>query len=196
MRNLRRPLGLVPLIVLAACQAADQPIAGAADDPGEIPEYSIEQFLASTNVFGSSFSPTGDKILVSGDETGIYNAYAIPIDGSPSVQLTHSADDAVRVAGYFPTDERFLYLSDQGGNELHHLFVRSGWNVTETIAVICALAVFGSAVGLIGHGFEVSEFNMAVGYIVVGTLYYFTIESAWRRKSFLGRKIPDTREGD
>jgi len=124
MRNLRRPLGLVPLIVLAACQAADQPIAGAADDPGEIPEYSIEQFLASTNVFGSSFSPTGDKILVSGDETGIYNAYAIPIDGSPSVQLTHSADDAVRVAGYFPTDERFLYLSDQGGNELHHLFVR------------------------------------------------------------------------
>ena len=123
MRNLRRPLGLVPLIVLAACQAADQPIAGAADDPGEIPEYSIEQFLASTNVFGSSFSPTGDKILVSGDETGIYNAYAIPVDGSPPVQLTHSADDAVRVAGYFPTDERFLYLSDQGGNELHHLFV-------------------------------------------------------------------------
>jgi dipeptidyl aminopeptidase/acylaminoacyl peptidase len=110
--------------MLAACQAADQPIGGATDDTGEIPEYSIEQFLASTNVFGSSFSPTGGKILVSGDETGIYNAYAIPVDGSPAVQLTHSADDAIRVAGYFPTDERFLYLSDQGGNELHHLFVR------------------------------------------------------------------------
>ena len=66
MRNLRRPLGLVPLIVLAACQAADQPIAGAADDPGEIPEYSIEQFLASTNVFGSSFSPTGDNVTDTG----------------------------------------------------------------------------------------------------------------------------------
>jgi dipeptidyl aminopeptidase/acylaminoacyl peptidase len=124
MRPVRRYLSLVPLIILAACQAADQPIAGATDDPGEIAEYSIEQFLASTNVFGSSFSPTGDKILVSSDETGIYNAYAIPVDGAPSVQLTHSTGDAVRVAGYFPTDERFLYLSDQGGNELHHLFVR------------------------------------------------------------------------
>ncbi len=124
MRHVRHYPRLVPLIILAACQAADQPIAGGTYDPGEIPEYSIEQFLASTNVFGSSFSPTGDKILVSSDETGIYNAHAIPVDGSPSIQLTHSADDAVRVAGYFPTDERFLYRSDQGGNELHHLFVR------------------------------------------------------------------------
>lgn len=124
MRHVRPHLGLAPLIVLAACQAADQPIAGATDDPAEIPEYSIEQFLASANLFGSSFSPDGDKILVSSDETGIYNAYAIPADGSPAVQLTHSTDDAIRVAGYFPADERFLYLSDQGGNELHHLFVR------------------------------------------------------------------------
>jgi dipeptidyl aminopeptidase/acylaminoacyl peptidase len=118
------PSSTAILLTLAACQAADQPVAGSTDDMGAIPEYSIEQFLASTNVFGSSFSPTGDKILVSSDETGIYNAYAIPVDGSPPVQLTHSANDAVRVAGYFPTDERFLYLSDQGGNELHHLFVR------------------------------------------------------------------------
>ncbi|MEJ2311325.1 MAG: S9 family peptidase [Gemmatimonadales bacterium] len=124
MRHVRHHFRLVPLIILAACQTADQPMAGGAESLGEIPEYSIEQFLASTNLFGSSFSPTDDKILVSSDETGIYNAYAIPVDGSPSVQLTHSTDDAVRVAGYFPTDERFLYLSDQGGDELHHLFVR------------------------------------------------------------------------
>lgn len=79
---------------------------------------------------------------------------------------------------------------------LHHLFVRSGWNVSETIAVICTMAALSAAVGLIGHGFKVPEFDMAVAYVVVGTVYYFTIESAWRRKSFLGRKIPDTRAGD
>lgn len=79
---------------------------------------------------------------------------------------------------------------------LHHLFVRSGWNVSETIAIICTLVALGAAIGLVGHGFRVSEFGMAVAYVITGTVYYFAVESAWRRKSFLGRKIPDTREGD
>jgi dipeptidyl aminopeptidase/acylaminoacyl peptidase len=124
MQHVGRYFGFVTLIASVACQAADPPMDGGTGGPIEVPEYSIEQFLASTNVFGSSFSPAGDKILVSSDETGIYNAYAIPVDGSPPVQLTHSAEDAVLVAGYFPADERFLYLSDQGGNELDHVFVR------------------------------------------------------------------------
>ncbi|UCG77029.1 MAG: S9 family peptidase [Gemmatimonadota bacterium] len=80
--------------------------------------------MASTRVLGSSFSPAGEKVLVSSDETGIFNAVAVPVDGSQPVRLTDSQGDAVRVAGYFPADERFLYLSDQGGNELHHLYVR------------------------------------------------------------------------
>jgi dipeptidyl aminopeptidase/acylaminoacyl peptidase len=75
-------------------------------------------------MFGSSFSPDGSKLLVSRDETGIYNAYAIPVAGGPALQLTQSADDAVRVAGYFRDDERFLYSQDRGGDELHHLYVR------------------------------------------------------------------------
>ncbi len=79
---------------------------------------------------------------------------------------------------------------------LHHLFVRSGWNVSETIAVICTLAALGAAVGLIGHGFGVSEFGMAVAYVVTGFAYYHAVEAAWRRKRFLGRDIHDSREGD
>ena len=69
---------------------------------------------------------------------------------------------------------------------LHHLFVRSGWNVSETIAVICTLAALGAAVGLIGHGFDVSQFGMAVAYVLAGTAYYFAVESAWRRKTLSG----------
>jgi UDP-GlcNAc:undecaprenyl-phosphate GlcNAc-1-phosphate transferase len=79
---------------------------------------------------------------------------------------------------------------------LHHLFVRSGWNVSETLAIICILAALGSAVGLIGHGFDISEFSLAVAFTAVGVLYYVAIERAWRTKNFLGRKIIDTREGD
>ncbi len=79
---------------------------------------------------------------------------------------------------------------------LHHLFVRSGWNVSETLAIICVLAALGSSVGLIGHGFAVSQFSLAVAFATVGVLYYVAIERAWRTKKFLGRKIIDTREGD
>ncbi|MFQ5679207.1 MAG: alpha/beta fold hydrolase [Gemmatimonadota bacterium] len=89
-----------------------------------VPRYTIEQFLATTTVRGASFSPDGSKLLISSNESGIFNAYALPVDGGPPERLTDSEDDAVFVVGYFPQDERFLYLQDDGGNELSHLYVR------------------------------------------------------------------------
>ena len=79
---------------------------------------------------------------------------------------------------------------------LHHLFIRSGWNVSETIAIICLLAALGVAIGLTGHGFDVSQLGMTIAYVLAGTAYYFAVESAWRRKRFLGREIYDSRAGD
>jgi dipeptidyl aminopeptidase/acylaminoacyl peptidase len=90
----------------------------------EVPEYSIEDFLATTNLQGASFSPDASRVLVSSDATGVYNAYAVPTDGGDPARLTHSTDQAVRVVSYFPADERFLYLANQGGDELDHLYVR------------------------------------------------------------------------
>jgi len=37
--------------------------------------------------------------------------------------LTNSTTDAIFGVGYFPHDDRFLYTSDKGGNELDHLYV-------------------------------------------------------------------------
>jgi dipeptidyl aminopeptidase/acylaminoacyl peptidase len=120
--KLSRVLAVVAFSVLAAvgCQTTDD----AVSEQVEVDHYTIQDFLETTNMFGSSFSPDGSKLLVSRDETGIYNAYAIPVAGGPALQLTQSADDAVRVAGYFRDDERFLYSQDRGGDELHHLYVR------------------------------------------------------------------------
>lgn len=87
-------------------------------------EYPIEDFLDSTRFMGASFSPDNTKILVSSDASGILNANAISIDGSAAVPLTTSEKESVIVDAYFPDDERFLYSSDQGGNELNHVFVR------------------------------------------------------------------------
>jgi dipeptidyl aminopeptidase/acylaminoacyl peptidase len=92
--------------------------------PQEIPEYSIEAFLGTTSYMGASFSPDKSKLLVSSDTTGIYNAFEIPVSGGDPVQLTSSTTDSILAVSYFPGDERILYMSDQGGNELHHLFVR------------------------------------------------------------------------
>jgi dipeptidyl aminopeptidase/acylaminoacyl peptidase len=74
-------------------------------------------------ISGLSFSPDGGRVLVSMDTDGVPNAYALPVAGGPAVQLTRSTKDPVRVVGYFPADERFLYHSGPAGDE-DHLFVR------------------------------------------------------------------------
>lgn len=87
--------------------------------------YAIEEFLGTTNYAGASFSPDNSNLLVSSDASGIYNAYAIRISDGSLSQLTHSTTDAIFTIAYFPNDERFLYRSDRGGNELSHLYVQT-----------------------------------------------------------------------
>jgi Tol biopolymer transport system component len=87
--------------------------------------YAIEEFLGTTNYTGASFSPDNCTLLVSSDASGIYNAYAIRISDGTVTQLTHSTTDAIFAIAYFPNDERFLYQSDRGGNELSHLYVQA-----------------------------------------------------------------------
>lgn len=106
-------------------RTAPSPVAAPAAAPAtaSVPAYTIEQFLGTTNFFGGSFSPDGSKILVSSDRSGVFNAYALPVDGGEAIALTRSTE-TVRTAGYFPRDERFLFLADQGGNEVTHVYVR------------------------------------------------------------------------
>ena len=111
----------VPLLFLAACQAAQQE----PQSPVEVPQYSIDEFLDSTSYVGGSFSPDNSKVLVRSNETGIFNAYALPVGGGEPVPLTDSTTDSIFPSTYFPTDERFLFSSDRGGNELRHVYVKS-----------------------------------------------------------------------
>lgn len=121
------PLFLTALAFALTAAMAEPPKTAAAAEakPKQVPQYTIDQFLATTLYGGASFSPDGSKILVSSDETGVFNAYAIPVKGGKPVRLTDSKVSAVRVIGYFPDDERFLYTSDQGGDEQTHLYVQS-----------------------------------------------------------------------
>ena len=120
-------LGLILLLAgLLAGQGSAAPARQAAAQPTRAPrQYTIQQFLANTAYGGSSFSPDNKKILVSSNQTGVFNAFAFPVDGGKPVQLTDSKVNAVQTLGYFPRDERFLYTSDQGGNEKNHIYVQS-----------------------------------------------------------------------
>ena len=103
---------------------AAEPVKHAATATQEIREYSIEDFMNSTRYSGASFSSDNSELLVSNNSTGIFNVYAIAVDGSYTEQLTFSESDAMLAISFFPKDDRFLYTADQGGNELNHLYVR------------------------------------------------------------------------
>jgi dipeptidyl aminopeptidase/acylaminoacyl peptidase len=120
--------GLAVFTLSPGVQARAEPpktATAAGQKPKQVPRYTIDQFLSTTLYRGASFSPDGSKVLVSSDETGVFNAYAIPVKGGKPVRLTDSKVSAIRTIGYFPKDERFLYVSDQGGNEQTHLYVQS-----------------------------------------------------------------------
>ncbi|MFT5674177.1 MAG: dipeptidyl aminopeptidase/acylaminoacyl peptidase [Paraglaciecola sp.] len=86
--------------------------------------YSAEEFYKTTSVFGSSINVDASAVLVSNDQTGIFNAYKMPLDGSAPVQLTQSTLESVFAVSWFPGDDRILYSADKGGDELNHLYVR------------------------------------------------------------------------
>lgn len=87
-------------------------------------QYTIEQFMNTIAVGGASFSPDEKEILFSSDESGIRNVYSVSVKGGKPRAMTTSTTDTTSAVSYFPKDERFLYTRDQGGNELHHLYVR------------------------------------------------------------------------
>jgi dipeptidyl aminopeptidase/acylaminoacyl peptidase len=86
--------------------------------------YSAEEFFKTTSVFGSSINHDNTAVLVSSDETGIFNAYRVPLDGSAKIALTASTAESIYVYSWFPSDDRLLYHADQGGDELDHVYVR------------------------------------------------------------------------
>jgi pimeloyl-ACP methyl ester carboxylesterase len=90
----------------------------------EVPAYTIDQFMETVRISTASLSANGEKVLFTSDASGVPNAWAVPFAGGEPVQLTHSADP-IHTYGYFPSDERFLYSADDGGDERAHIYVRN-----------------------------------------------------------------------
>jgi dipeptidyl aminopeptidase/acylaminoacyl peptidase len=99
----------------------------AADAPREVRRYDARAFFTTTSYgLSSAFAWSADDstLLTHADGTGIFNAYALPVDGSATRPLTTSTTDSTFAVSWFPGDDRALVTADRGGNELNHLYVR------------------------------------------------------------------------
>lgn len=89
-----------------------------------VKQYTIEQFMATTRVGGSSFAADEKSILFHSNKSGIFNVYSIPVSGGEPKQLTNSMKESTYLVSALPNDARFLYRHDVGGNENEHIYLR------------------------------------------------------------------------
>ena len=97
-------------------------------DPMHAPKrHSASAFFNTTSYTmpgGFAWSPDNQQLLVSSDETGIFNAYALTAANATKKPLTTSKTNSTFAVSWFPGDARALFTADEGGNEINHLFVR------------------------------------------------------------------------
>jgi len=119
-------------LTLAACEAP-QPRDGddtaASPDPHSAEAHSAEVFFNTTSFgmassSGHAFSSETGQLLISSDETGVFNAFALDPESGTREALTTSTGNAVFAVSWFPADGRALVTMDGGGDELNHVYVR------------------------------------------------------------------------
>ncbi len=89
-----------------------------------VKKYTIEQFMDTTRVGGASFTHDEQEILFHSNKSGIFNVYSVPVKGGEPKQLTDSKKESTYLVSAFPTDARFLYRYDKGGNENSHIYLK------------------------------------------------------------------------
>src|SRR5215217_6788246 len=119
-RNKRLSLLIFMLLVAASTAFAQQKKQAASP----VREYTIEQFMNTVRIGGSSFSSDEKSILFHNNKSGIFNVYSVPVTADAATQLTNSTKESTFAVSYFPNDSRFLYSYDRGGNENSHLYLR------------------------------------------------------------------------
>jgi len=96
----------------------------------DLATYPAATFFQTTRFFSArdsrnAFSAQSGDLLISSDETGIFNAYRVDTENGAREPLTFSTDSGIYAVGWFPDDERFLYTQDGNGDELTHVYVQT-----------------------------------------------------------------------
>jgi len=92
-------------------------------EPKEIIQYSIEQFYKNQKIYGGAFNNDETKLLVSSNETGIFNVFEINIENGLKKQLTFSEKESFFSIDEVPNTNLILYTADKGGDENNHIYL-------------------------------------------------------------------------
>ena len=84
----------------------------------DVKEYSIEQFFKNKQVSGGTFSQDENRMLITSNESGIYNLYEINIADGTQKQITNSTVESYFAIDYVPGTNKILYSADKGGMKL------------------------------------------------------------------------------
>lgn len=118
MKNLLFALILLFLISCGKNSSEKSP-----EPPKEITEYSIEQFYKNERIGGGSFSNDEDRLIVSSNQSGIFNVYEINIESGEKTQLTFSEKESLFGIDEVPNSDKIIYSADKGGNENSHIYL-------------------------------------------------------------------------
>ncbi len=108
---------LICALIIYACKPSES-------TPKEIKQYTIEQFYKNKQVGGGAFSDDESKMLVSSNESGIYNVYEIDLASGEQKAVTDSKDESFFAQDYVPGTNDILYSADKGGNEISHIYLQ------------------------------------------------------------------------
>lgn len=141
MRYLRWMILVILAGLMAACgeengpdttavnsvEPVEQSVTAVVEDSPVIDTYDANTFFQTTSFAlagANAFSADSQSILISSDETGVFNAYELDLSTGERKMLTDSDTNATFAISYFPDGNTTLYTADNGGDELNHVFVR------------------------------------------------------------------------
>ena len=108
MRNLLISSAILLAAACASPPPAETPAEQAATPaaPAGFKTYTAQQLYDTVSYSvaagrGRCFAPDGQSLLISSDETGIFNAYTLSPDGTKTA-LTQSAENSTYAESYFP----------------------------------------------------------------------------------------------
>ena len=118
---LLRPLTFILIFTLMAC-------GGNQASMEQHKTYSAQQFFTTTDFrVGSSskniFSKINGDMIITSNETGVFNAYRVDVSSGARTPLTNSTDQGIYAISWFPNDDRFLFQQDGNGDELTHIYL-------------------------------------------------------------------------
>ncbi len=85
---------------------------------------------------------------------------------------------------------RSPFQSDR--EHLHHMFIRTGFSVVQTVAILVSISALAATIGLLGHYNDLPEVYLFFGFLVASLTYFGFQRRVWRRRIWLGRMISET----